>query len=180
MKKSFTYQKLDLRNAVGIAVGLLLLAVSAIPVILYKGVIYWPAIIGAVLFYTFPKVLWPKFSSRMSCFYGVGEYEISPNHLVVFMNGRTYDFNNIDELYLSGAQEGGGAMLGGVTVFDGSLDIKEGKKKLSIYTSNMYTKVTEVEHSVTEMYEDIKDNFRELHSVKMDNGTEIRGYLKKG
>ena len=116
----------------------------------------------------------------MACFYGVGSYVIEKEHLEIIMGRKTYSFYDIDEVYMSGAPEGGGAMLGGVTSYDGSLDIKEGKRKLKIITSSMWNENPEAEDTVGELYNDIKENFNKLAPVYMDNGTEIRGYLKKG
>ncbi|MBO4819077.1 MAG: helix-turn-helix transcriptional regulator [Firmicutes bacterium] len=184
MEKRFTYQKYDLKSLVGVLIGMSMLGVVLLCVTMIKDpnqyVLMGCVLVSGVTLIAFPKVIWPKISSKMACFYGVGSYVIEKEHLEIIMGRKTYSFYDIDEVYMSGAPEGGGAMLGGVTSYDGSLDIKEGKRKLKIITSSMWNENPEAEDTVGELYNDIKENFNKLAPVYMDNGTEIRGYLKKG
>ena len=185
MEKHFVYQKYDLKNIIGILVGAAIAGVLLLVIeIVFKilGPNQYTAAVMSIVFLTvficFPKVIWPKVSSGMSCFYGVGSYKIEVGHLGITMGKRSYSFFDIDEVYLTGPQEGGGSMQGGVTTFDGSLEIKEGKRKLQIVTWNSYVVNTDT-YSVISLFDDIKEYFPSLKPVLMDNGTEIRGYLRK-
>ena len=172
-------------NIIGILVGAAIAGVLLLVIeIVFKflGPNQYTAAVMSIVFLTvficFPKVIWPKVSSGMSCFYGVGSYKIEVGHLGITMGKRSYSFFDIDEVYLTGPQEGGGSMQGGVTTFDGSLEIKEGKRKLQIVTWNSYVVNTDT-YSVISLFDDIKEYFPSLKPVLMDNGTEIRGYLRK-
>ncbi len=185
MEKHFVYQKYGLKNLIGILIGIAIAGILMLIVELLNKFLGFDQYIAAVMsivfmtvFISFPKFIWPKVSSGMSCFYGIGTYKIEMGHLGITMGNRSYSFFDIDEIYLTGPQEGGGAMPGGVTTYDGSLEIKEGKRKLQIVTWNMYIVNTET-YSVVALFDDIKKHFPKLKPVLMDNGTEIRGYLKK-
>ena len=126
-----------------------------------------------------PRYLWPKFSARMKCFYAEGTYVIKDHYLEIRMGRKTSVFTDIDAVYFKGPEEGAGAMYGGIISFDGTLQIKQGKKKLTIDTWNTFSVNEEVEASVSDLYEDIQKHFPELKQGYSDGGMRITGYLTK-
>lgn len=179
MERQFCYQRFDLRNLIGIIIGAGLLGVCMLLMILTNGPKVGYAFGGMILFVTFPTLIWPALSSDMKCFYGTGSYTIEDDRLVLKMGKKIRLFDDIDEVYISGPREGGGQMLGAVTSFDGGLEIKQGRKKVQIITTNMWHDNKDVEESVQKMFNDIVDHFSKLKPAHLDNGTVIRGYYRK-
>ncbi len=179
MSKEFYYQRFGFKYLVGFAIGVALMGICLL-LALIPGVNSTGFYMGGIMVLAaFPTLIWPYISSDMKCFVGKGTYSVEKNHLVLHMGKRVVEYTDIDELYFSGPKEGGGQMLGAVTSYDGSLDIKKGRKTRKFITSNMWHENEDIETTMQEMYDDIASNFPDLKPARMFNGTIIRGYLRK-